>query len=340
MGFVVITTNTKSERDVLFLIRCLFVALGLSVVAGLIAITGIWRPEIHSFIGLFLPPQIGETMYGKRIVTREWGVLSWFLGLDQYFRVNSFFLYATMYAPVLVMLLPIVLWKLQSDKANFRFLLWILLLILALSNLVYTTARMSVVGFLTGAAYYYIKKSKKTVFVLACSGVVILMLYVMIRPWDVSNIERIWQTVLYARGEGSVVSRFGVYKATISGVLERPIFGWGTERDIPDLLFPAGSHSYYLGVLYKYGFAGLLAFLILYWSLWKYTAPLPQDKSRMSSLLQYGRWSLVAAIVNGTTDVLDLDTTTLVIFWILMGILASARFIIIRQDKNTSIIYY
>jgi len=43
-------------------------------------------------------------------------------------------------------------------------------------------------------------------------------------------------------------------------------------------------------------------------------------------LLRYGRWSFIAALINGLTDALDLDAIPYTIFWTLMGTLVVAQF--------------
>jgi len=155
------------------------------------------------------------------------------------------------------------------------------------------------------------------------------LLLVLLGAISLENVRNIFDTLLYARGRGSVESRTTVYEATVRGFLERPIFGWGTERDIRESLFPAGSHSYYLSILYKNGIAGIFIFLILTYTTWKYTSPISGNSlfsDEINMLLRYGRWSFIAVLINNLTDALDLDAITYTIFWTLMGTLVVAQF--------------
>ena len=89
-----------------------------------------------------------------------------------------------------------------------------------------------------------------------------------------------------------------------------------------------------------------LVFLGVFFSLWKATS-IPRLRYSANStqktlvkFLQFGRWTLVAALVNGLTDVLDLDATTMMFLWTIFALLIQARSLITKpyyQEKFTNV---
>ena len=134
------------------------------------------------------------------------------------------------------------------------------------------------------------------------------------------------EATAFARGAGSVDARSAVYRSTVSGFLERPLLGWGTERDIPGQRYPAGSHSTYLGVLYKHGLVGFVCLLGVLASGWLAIRPAARlEGTAAYDLLRFGQWTYVAVLLNGFTDVLDLDATTLILIYSIFGTLIAVR---------------
>ena len=141
---------------------------------------------------------------------------------------------------------------------------------------------------------------------------------------------------VFARGEGSFNSRFGVYEASIAGFLERPFFGWGTERDVEGLALPAGSHSEYIAALYRQGLFGLFAFVGLLWSVWRATRPIHGDEARKpwGKFLRYGRWFYATALINSLLNDPAVDTSTFVLLWLFIALLIATRQQMIREDNH------
>jgi O-antigen ligase len=143
------------------------------------------------------------------------------------------------------------------------------------------------------------------------------------------------ETFTFARGAGSFTGRLAVYEATLTGFVERPVFGWGTERDVEGLEYPAGSHSEYFAVLYRQGLFGLFAFIGLLWSAWRATRPPSGTVARQpaGAFLRYGRWFFVTALINSIMNDPAIDTTTYVLLWLLIALLiATAQLIRQRTD--------
>lgn len=172
---------------------------------------------------------------------------------------------------MLVLTLPVaayLAWR--SRRTVSRLVLWALVLVLGV-NLVFTTGRVAFAALGVAALYWLLIDKRglsRLLRTLAVIVAVALMAGVALyEPVTIDLVERI-QEVVFARGTGSPESRMTMHRTTLTGFLERPIFGWGTERSIAGVsdsfIYPAGSHSYYLGVMYRHGIVGLACFALIW----------------------------------------------------------------------------
>lgn len=331
---LILTNRIKNWHQIESLLKIYVGIMSLTALAGLLAILDIWQPDFTSLLGNFMPGWIKATSYGERIATRSVGNWSWFSFLRRYFRVHSFFLYATLYASALATAIPTTLYLFHDSPKIKMKVIYAVGMILMGINIVYTTGRIAIIGCLAGAIFYLTFFSRwrtltKIVFVLGLIGLVVFVL----QTDSLTVFVDLYEDFVFARGSGSFYGRSEVYRVTLEQFAERPFFGWGTERDIPDFPFPAGSHSYYLGILYKHGLFGLIAFLGFLISIWWESRPIKskphhnQNKSATRFLL-YGRWIIVAFAINSFTDVLELDATTLVFFGLVTGLLIKTRYLL------------
>ena len=123
-----------------------------------------------------------------------------------------------------------------------------------------------------------------------------------------------------ARGVGSAVDRTHIAKATISGIMEKPFFGWGTQRSvIAGLPYPAGSHNTYLGVAYKFGLAGVSSFLGIFLVL--FIVLLLRNLFEKENKFEMGCFFviLIGIVFHQIFEEMNLDGTTLHLFWSTMG---------------------
>ena len=138
----------------------------------------------------------------------------------------------------------------------------------------------------------------------------------------------------------SLGPRAELYGETLRRWSERPILGWGTEidwlRDVPESGAdvevsvdtreaaadspPLGSHSQYLGILFKQGALGLVAFAAILVLL------LAAARAVLSSR-QFAIWLVVAAmittLISGVTESLWLDPAAAIIVAITWGLVLS-----------------
>ena len=350
LALLIISNRAQSWRQIEKVLNVVLFIMFLAGVAGLLGILNIWRPAIQSVIGQLLPAAVVNTSYGETIAIRQWGDLSWFSGLGLYFRVSSFFLFSNHYSSALIYALPFFFMKLGQARGVRKIAVALAIVILAI-NLVYTTGRVATLSLLAGALYYAVfhstyHRSLRVLISLSLSVALIAILFSATlelasgfrQQGVISRTAEAVDAFTYARGEGSFINRFGVYGATIEGFLQRPLFGWGTERDVVGLNIPAGSHSEYLAALYRQGILGFFALLGLWWSVWRGTRPPGGAAAGQPAglFLRYGRWFLVAALINSIMTDPSVDSTTYVILWVLITLLIAAGRMVRKQGEYAS----
>jgi hypothetical protein len=96
-----------------------------------------------------------------------------------------------------------------------------------------------------------------------------------------------------AEREGSAESRGAIYAETLSRVsdLTVPFLGYGMKPRQEDLLASVASHSTYLGLLFKAGILGLLAFLVLLFACWRESDRAPSSLPS-AMVLFIGLWCI------------------------------------------------
>lgn len=342
-GFLVLLIVSNRARTWPAIERLLDATLLVVLIAGVVGLLGaadVWRPNFVSLAGRVMPEGILATSYGRAIAFRASGEFGWFTGLNLFYRLNSFFLFSNHYSSVLVYAIPFLFYKLGRDRGWRRWLVG-LGIVLLMINLVYTTGRVALLSLLGGALAFLVfysiqRRSVKVLGALALASALWVLAIAVTLEISASGqrngligsaIEAV-DAFVFARGEGSYTSRSGVYVATIEGFLERPVFGWGTERDVEGLDLPAGSHSEFFAALYRQGLLGLLVLLILYAAVWRATRPIGPPAQPAGALLRYGRWFFITALVNSLLNDPNVDSTTYVLLWLFIALLvATAQFV-------------
>jgi hypothetical protein len=312
--------------------RTLFTAIAIAIlisgVVGLLGILGVWRPQFAAPVVHVLPSALLDTDYGARVAGRRIGGNAWFTGLGNYFRVNSLFLFATMYAAAIALTMPVLVHLFRASRWRQRGL-WAVAIALVSLNLLFTTGRVAAIALVVGAVVWWAlpprRRGRGTRYALAALATAIAVAAVPLPAWlDVA------ERTVFARGGGSVNDRWTIYLETIDGWLQRPWLGWGTERDIVDrsgFRYPAGSHSAVLGALYRHGIVGALAFVAVAITLVAglrvlltgYAGDDPEVLERYE-IMRTGAWTLTTAAVLSMTTVLDLDATVFLLTWTVLAV--------------------
>lgn len=333
MLLVVVPGVTRTWSDVRALVVALAIAMAMSGIVGALAITGIVRGPFASPFGALLPSSLAGTALGSNIVERSLGWMSWFAGFGTYFRVNSVFLWPTSYGAALALTLPIVAFVAATSRRRRARLAWWAIAALMLANLVFTTGRMAALALGAAAVVWYLgtrlRTRWRTRVVASALGVALVGAAVLVEPALLDAPQVVEQTVL-ARGSGSPTSRWTIYQRTLEGFVERPLLGWGTERNIAGVsdtfIYPAGSHSYYLATLYRQGILGFVAFMALWWATWHATSQsrVPVGAPEHArAFLAIGRAVVVAAAIMATTLAFDLDASLMLVWWCVVSLLVA-----------------
>jgi hypothetical protein len=311
-----IVTNGAADRQAVYrLLRLTLILLVLTSVLGILVTVGVVRPQISSLAGSLLPESIQRTDYGGQIVNREMGNRTWLFGAWRY-RISTFFLYSNMYAVVLAAYIPVAIAFAARASGMVR-LLWGLCTLLLLSNLLLTSSRTSIAALLLSGVTWWVITSgwlRRAVAISALTGAMVLLSLALPAGEAID-------TAINARGSGSASARSYIYSQTLLGVLERPVLGWGTERDSitnASFPYPIGSHSYYLGILYKHGIIGLVLLLSIYVFVWKRNSRSLRRKGS-PQLALFAQWSLLAIAAIGVLTSLDLDLTVMLLVWVLFA---------------------
>lgn len=318
---VVIVAKVTSRRQVERLLGSITVALAWSGVVGLLGILGLARPRFTSLASLLLPDAIAQTGYGQQIALRQTGNSAWFSLLGEYFRVDGFFLYSTTYAAALAMAIPLVLWSIRAAPAP-RKLGPALAAVVLLLNLLFTTGRGAILSFAAAAAVFFVSGRHRLVQVAAAAVMTTAFAVAFIAVPQDQFVDTVSSAAL-ARGSGSYQSRMTIYRYTLQGIAQRPLLGWGTERDITDIdgfPLPAGSHSGWLSVPYRHGLIGLAIYVGMLVLAWRNTAPRRSGQPWLERLKTHLRWGLLAGLGVSAVTVLNIDSTTFLIFWVLIGL--------------------
>lgn len=313
-------SDEQSEK----LIDAVLLSIGITGLLGVLAELGIWRPQINSLISYILPGGIKNTSYGSVIAFKSLGHASWFSGLGNYYRLSGLFLYPTLYGSALAFVTPVAFYRLGYPSRTFSKARSLTLIAVLLFNLIYTTGRTAILSLLLGGVlflWFFAKRKIQFRVSLALLAGLVLMVFILVsiaHPAVFKGLEDIVGSFLYARGEGTVVSRFSIYQHTLEDLIRRPLWGWGTERDIEGIKIPLGSHSFYLALLYRFGIIGFGIYLFIIAKTWFTVAGKRQlpERPGVHEFNGYVQWVIVTGLLDGLFTVPLLDMNTLMFFWI------------------------
>ena len=316
------------------LLKAVIVVMLIASIVGILGFSfEIFRIQFKSLTGYFLPNAISKTGYGSVIAVRNIGFYNWFMGIGNYFRISSFFLYSTMFSSTLAITLPIALFLSNINKGRVKKFYVFSAVMMGLA-LLFTTGRVAIMAFLIGYVIFRFLMIKSFAKKIIIFGIFFMMSSIFLLYLELTGfLYQIIDLLLYSRGQGSANSRIKIYTQTFSSFLERPIFGWGTERDVKGLAYPMGSHSYYLGTLYKQGIVGLSLFISIFILIWNKLKVKTNLDNNFTRFFKYGQFLMLVYFINSFTDVLDLDATTMFFLWLILSLLIVSKRIYITKGN-------
>lgn len=124
----------------------------------------------------------------------------------------------------------------------------------------------------------------------------------------------------------STTSRGELYKITLSEAVKKPVLGYGFKPLVEDSPLPIGSHSTYIGVLYRTGFLGFLifgAFWLAVLRTWWRQRPRLAANEILRHLWTFGGVALLAGLIWMFAEDLDAQPIASFLYFIIIGLIIS-----------------
>jgi len=312
-----------------------------AVTIGTLFLIGVMPPRFTSPIAHLLPESIKSLSYIKSdILLREVGRPNAVLMGWRYPRISSI-IYPHKYGTTLLILMP-VQWLLFTHSKGWKRYLLALFLPLSFVNFVLTGTRFSFVGFVVGLGAYLLVKTglyrriayRPLSYALVALAVLLSSVLGLLIQGD-GVLERLGDELeqVFVEGRaGSYTSRMQIYKVTFQSWMERPLFGWGTQRDLPNLLpqnvAPAGTHSNYIGILYRHGLVGLAVYIALLLAVWRRIFEglgEETDNRLLKQFIELSVFAMLAVNVDEVARGLEWDATVLLLVWGYWGLIVAAH---------------
>lgn len=241
-------------------VRPLKIFFGVAIGLGLLALIFRLNFSFRTPFAYLMPSSILSTDYGSRLVIKSLVNESYFLNI-RYFRLSSIFAYATSFSYALAVFLVAYITNPRiSDNHNKYFKIFFI--VGGIICLLFTTARTGLAGFIGGTGLYY--------FLRANSRQKVLLVILLLLSIVAFLMQDIFQLLLEARGGGSAHGRSTVYLMSLKRFFTNPL-GFGSYVDARNLNlpYPLGSHSTWIGILFKHGLFGFIGFTLCFFGIYK-----------------------------------------------------------------------
>lgn len=269
--FSIILWSTSSPRRWWMLDRLLRASIwmvGTAAIAGTAAWAFHVSSSFHAWLYDVVPASVTNTGLGHAIFVKSliYTNETWLDG-NALTRARSVFLYSNTYSVALELAIPFAMYYAVLSRGLRKF--WYSGLIAVMVVGIYTTtSRAGALSFTVGLTVLALVAIPKILARRATLVVVAIEVTVLVAAAGLC-VALLWQevkhlatVVVYARGRGSAVTRGAIYAESLRWALRNPL-GYGVNRDVPGIAFPLGSHSQYIGVLFKYGILGLASWLAI-----------------------------------------------------------------------------
>lgn len=327
---VMIYSTHRSLDEVLDTIKVV-VALGMILMLSGFAAAKGFDLTFKAPLGAIIPAGVNSdyiaVMVNKSLTSRE---ATWFAA--GHFRPKGLMLFTNLLAGVLLLMWPLKALLLTRSSTTVALLLLATLLVDAFV-LIQTLSRSAWVAG-TLALITAVILWRKTVIgkigalfvgvVLALGFVVSGQLDTVMNRFDKAHSDK-------DRGEN--------YALIMESVMSDPrhlIIGYGTQRDVIGMNIPLGSHSTYLGVLYKYGLLGLTAFsaLIIVIFLQLFAAIRSAKGQHERAIVVAILGAIMVPTLQGLFIELDVDVQYFQLWWVLVGLAAATSSAILTRSPQ------
>lgn len=316
MAYLVCESHTDIQKikTLLFVITGYAIACSLAGFVGVLGVDVSFMSPVGRVLGVGNYSYLYDIFY-KTIVQSE---ALWFA--EGFVRPRGLLLYSNLLSGVVLVGAVAKLYALTGG-AKLR-PMWKLVLILFLFS-----DGVVVVSSLSRSAWIGLAASMLTLVVFVRIGaaarfsVVILVIVgaMLSAAFDVEGIV----TKRFVEKGHSNQERMLNYVMIKDSVLSAPenfLFGFGTQRDVSEMDIPLGSHSTYLGILFKYGFIGLFCYVAgLVTLLERLRRSVKKDKQNrmLGAIIMV---CLVQLAVQGLFIEIDVDAIYMMIWWTIVGL--------------------
>lgn len=257
-------------------------------------------------------------------------------------RIRASFPHTNIFAAYLILFLPLALTILMYHwKKIYKRTAYLIVFILAIFSLAFTFARGAALGILLALIFIGALKKSKLIFILLILVIVLapIVMPAGIKYWA-KEANSAWDILLNPE-------RIGDYRNALNMIKSNLFLGVGVNtyclnidkykiRDGSIYVGNAGyAHNIYLHLPAEIGIFGLIAFLWLIFSLFKYGLAsyktINNDFLKATVLGLMG--GILAFLINGFTETVLYYPKVVVLFWYEVGLLLG----IIRLNKKTSI---
>jgi len=325
---IVIAVHNSIDKDgvlsLLGAMRALGIIYGVYVLlAYLIWIVG------HKFIRIkgpafyILPDELIDFILQKALLLKSslWLTI---IGKDKIFqrpfpRTPGFNVYGTALGATMLFLVVMTLayYKIKKKRG-----LLPVVLALEIAALLLSLSRMSVLSLiLAGLIVYTISPARAYDYRLILGMILIgiILVLIIIPP------QKVIQTFSEFR-RGSTYWRGTLYKMTLTQSLEKPFLGHGYKPKTEKVPIAIGSHSTYLGILFRTGFFGLITFLLFWLNVlrkwWNERKSTTKDPI-LGPLWFYSGIAMFGGLFWMMTEDLDAPPIVAFIYFLIIGLIGS-----------------
>ena len=304
------------------------------IICGLLATGGIvlWLSghrglTVYSFPYRFIPIHLinNAPLLNKTLICTIIG--SGWTGFGLLPRGSLFFVYATALGMGMVITIPMTIYYFRTKSKLSKAFMPVVLQSIAL---IFSLSRIVIVGLLSFILVYFVLYRRKSSFFLAIH---LGMLFVILILFFVPALPKKTLNATEAFRKGSTTTRLSLYRDTIERTLKKPVLGYGFKpRETGMMGIPIGSHSTFVGSLYKTGIVGFI-FLLMFWVMvyrtWRKQLRKISDKSLRCLWYCLGV-AFLGGIIWQFTEDLDAPPIVAFFYFLIVAFIVSFRKINVR----------
>ena len=232
--------------------KVLLLFIGFVVIVGIAGLVIPGHIRYNTPVMDLLPKSLAGTDYSKSLFRVDLYTHGWFAHIT-WRRIKGVSMFATSLAAMLSVWIVYMAGKEKRTRVEWTVIFGAALVLLATLDRTSTVAAIGGVGIIC-----FMRSGTRGKAFIATAGIAAAALVFLAAFTDVTVYVH---KFLVLRGGGSFHGRLQIYSETLRAIKATP-WGHGSEHHVPGLGPPLGSHSTWLGLLYKFGVLGLFGFVV------------------------------------------------------------------------------